>query len=260
MSATGAGYDLSVTTFSPDGRVFQIEYAAKGIEKSGTAIGIRCVDGVVVGAEKVIISKMILPSSNRRVHTVGMHNGITLSGIAADARQIVNRGREEVRSYKSFYGENIPGKVLVDRIAGFMHAHTLYWYYRPFGCSVLIGTNGDDGPELYQVDPSGVSHRFFATAIGKNKEAAKSELEKLDFTKITCKKAVFEIARIIYKLHDDSKDKNFKLEMSWSCEESDKIHAPVPEDILGEACKAAIELKKKEELDDDDDDDDDDDE
>ena len=82
------GYDLSVTTFSPDGRVFQIEYAAKGIEKSGTAMGIRCVDGVVVGAEKVIISKMVLPSSNRRVHTVGMHNGITLSGIAADARQV----------------------------------------------------------------------------------------------------------------------------------------------------------------------------
>mmetsp|Transcript_22506 Transcript_22506/g.35327 ORF Transcript_22506/g.35327 Transcript_22506/m.35327 type:complete len:115 (-) Transcript_22506:761-1105(-) len=76
MSATGSGYDLSVTTFSPDGRVFQVEYATKAIEKSGTAIGIRCVDGVVLGVEKSIISRMILTDSNRRIHTVGTHSGI----------------------------------------------------------------------------------------------------------------------------------------------------------------------------------------
>ena len=70
MASTGAGYDLSPTTFSPDGRIFQVEYATKAVENSGTVVGIRCADGVVLGVEKVMLSKMLLPSSNRRVAAV----------------------------------------------------------------------------------------------------------------------------------------------------------------------------------------------
>jgi len=197
MSATGSGYDLSVTTFSPDGRVFQVEYAAKAIEKSGTSIGIRCKDGVVLGVEKAIVSKMIMNESNRRIYTVGIHNGIALSGFAADARQIVNRGREEAANYKSYYASVIPGKVLANRLAGFVHLYTLYWYYRPFGCAVLIASYSPQGePELHQIDPSGVCHAYHAAVIGKNKEAAKSELERIDFSTFTCREAIREIARM----------------------------------------------------------------
>ena len=71
MSSTGAGYDLSPTTFSPDGRIFQVEYATKAVENSGTAIGVRCTDGVVLGVEKLLASKLLVPGSNRRLHTVG---------------------------------------------------------------------------------------------------------------------------------------------------------------------------------------------
>jgi len=259
MSATGSGYDLSVTTFSPDGRVFQVEYASKAIEKSGTAIGIRCADGVVLGVEKAIVSRMILNESNRRIYTVGIHNGIALSGFAADARQIVNRGREEATSYKGYYASAIPGSTLANRLAGFVHLHTLYWYYRPFGCSVLIGSYNPEGePELHQIDPSGVCHGYYAAVVGKNKEAAKSELEKIDFRTYKCRDAVKEIARIIYKLHDESKDKDFTLEMTWACDESKKKHVRVPAGLLEEAVKVAKDLKEKEEQDSDDDDDDDD--
>mmetsp|Transcript_150 Transcript_150/g.382 ORF Transcript_150/g.382 Transcript_150/m.382 type:complete len:267 (-) Transcript_150:335-1135(-) len=260
MSATGSGYDLSVTTFSPDGRVFQVEYASKAIEKSGTAIGIRCSDGVVLGVEKAIISRMLLTSSNRRIHTVGIYNGIACSGFAADARQIVNRGREEAANYKSYYANVIPGNVLANRLAGFVHLYTLYWYYRPFGCSVLVGSYSPEGtPELHQIDPSGVSHSYYAAVVGKNKEAAKSELEKIDFRTYKCRDAVKEIARIIYKLHDESKDKDFTLEMTWACDETKSKHQLVPQDLLEEAVKNAKDLKAKEEQDSDDDDDDDDD-
>ena len=75
MASTGAGYDLSPTTFSPDGRIFQVEYATKAVENSGTVVGIRCADGVVLGVEKVMLSKMLLPSSNRRVAAVAPHAG-----------------------------------------------------------------------------------------------------------------------------------------------------------------------------------------
>lgn len=258
VSAPAPQYDLSVTTFSPDGRVFQVEYAKKATEKSGTVIGIRCKDGVVLGVENVILSKMLLPGSNRKISTVGVYNGIAAAGIAADARQIVNRGRDEASSYKSYYASRIPGQVLAGRLAGFVHLYTLYWYYRPFGCSVLIGSYDPEGePALYQIDPSGVSNSYYAAVIGKNKEAAKSELEGIDFSTYTCREAVDNIARIIYKLHDESKDKNFRLEMTWACDESKRRNVRVPDELLEAAVKKAKEAKASAEQDSDEDDDDD---
>jgi len=88
MSSIGTGYDQSTTTFSPDGRVFQIEYAAKAVENSGTAVGIRCKDGVVLGVEKQKLSKMLVPGSNRRIYTVDKCTGMAVSGMMADARQV----------------------------------------------------------------------------------------------------------------------------------------------------------------------------
>jgi len=249
MSANGAGYDLSTTTFSPDGRVFQVEYAAKAVEKSGTVVGIRCKDGVVLGVEKVVTSKMLVRLSNRRIHTVDLHAGIALSGLAADARQLVNRARSEGRGYRNFYGSPIPGKVLASRLAGFIHVYTLYWYLRPFGCSLLLGSYDATGPELYMMEPSGVYYRYHATAIGKHMRPAKTELEKLDFQAITCRDAVNEIARIIYKVHDSVKEKDFELELSWVCDESERKHVLVPEAIKQEAVRRAMESKKKEEND-----------
>lgn len=246
-----------MSTFSPNGRVFQVEYAAKAVEKSGTAIGIRCKDGVVLGCEKSIQSKMLVASSNRRIHTLDLHAGLALSGLAADARQLVNKARSEASEYRGFYGSQIPGKVLADRLAGHVHTHTLYWHSRPYGCSVLIASYEDDsGPILAAIEPSGVCYRYFGVAIGKYKQGSSSELEKIDFTKITCREAVKEIARILYKLHDEVKDKEMEVELSWVCDESGRLHVRVPEDVREEAVKLAIEAKRKEEMDDDDDDDD----
>ncbi|EOD22067.1 hypothetical protein EMIHUDRAFT_55830, partial [Emiliania huxleyi CCMP1516] len=156
MSSIGTGYDQSTTTFSPDGRVFQIEYAAKAVENSGTAIGIRCKDGVVLGVEKQKLSKMMLPGSNRRIYTVDKCTGIAVSGMMADARQarwprataaalfrhllaaIVNAARAESANHTAVYGGQIPGawNMLSDKIAALLHMYTLYWYVRPFGSSV----------------------------------------------------------------------------------------------------------------------------
>lgn len=255
MSATGAGYDLSSTTYSPDGRVFQIEYAAKAVEKSGTAIGVRCKDGVVLAVEKLIPSKMLVRKSNKRIYTVDEHCGMALAGLAADARQIVNRARDEARDYRNFFGVTITGSVLNDRVSGFVHTNTLYWYSRPFGAAVLMATYDSSGPGLYLIEPSGVSYRYFGAVIGKHKRGAKSELEKLNFETLTCREAVKELARIVYKLHDDAKDKDFELEMSWVCDETQKKHVLVPENIREEAIKAAVEMKQKEEMDESDQDD-----
>ena len=239
MSSIGTGYDQSTTTFSPDGRVFQVEYAAKAVDNSSTAVGIRCKDGVVMCVEKPKLSKMLVEGSNRRILNVDKHSGICVSGMIADARQIVNHARKESANFMDFHGDVIPGSLLCDRVAMMMHAYTLYWYVRPFGASVLIGSYTEDGPQLHAVDPTGIAYRYFATAIGKGKNGAKSQLEKLDLTTLTAREAVTEAAKVIYSQHDPSKDKAIEIELSWVCDETNRMHQLVPPALHAEAEAAA---------------------
>lgn len=239
MSSIGTGYDQSTTTFSPDGRVFQVEYATKAVDNSGTAIGIRCVDGVVMGVEKQKLSKLMVEGSNRRIFTVDKHTGMAISGLQADARQVVNHARSESANFSDFYGGQIPGNVLADRVAGLMHTYTLYWYVRPFGASVLLASYTEEGPELYAMEPSGLSYRHHATAVGKNRNAAKSALEKLNLGEFTCKQGVFELAKMLYAQHDPAKDKPLEIELSWISDETGRMHKLVPPELQAEAEVAA---------------------
>ena len=100
MASSGSGYDLSSSTFSPDGRIFQIEYAAKAVENAGTALGLKCRDGVVLAVEKPLQNKMLVAkTTGRRIHTVDEYAGVAITGFVSDGRQIVNRAREEASSY-----------------------------------------------------------------------------------------------------------------------------------------------------------------
>lgn len=251
MSSIGTGYDLSAATYSPDGRVFQVEYAAKAVENSGTAIGMTCKDGVVFGVEKIVSSALYEAKANPRNFTIGRHIGLAFSGLSADARQIVNRARQEASSYRTSYGGNIPLKMLAERVAGFMQAYTLYSHVRPFGASVILGTYTNGRPEIFMIEPSGVYWGYRGVAVGKGRQSSKTELEKLKLGELTCREAIKAIAKIIHTIHDDVKDKEFVLEMSWVCDESDGKHVLVPDELVQEA-----ETQAKKELEDDDSDDD----
>jgi len=244
MSGIGTGYDLSCTSYSPDGRVFQVEYAGKAVENSGTAIGIRVKDGVVLGVEKLIISKMLEPGTSRRISTIDRHAGLAFAGLSADSRPLITRARLECKNYKNFYEAPIPIKVLNERLSGFMQAYTLYGHLRPFGIGLIVAGWDTNGPNLYMIEPSGVSYGYYGTAVGKARQAAKGEIEKLKLSELTVQQAVKEVAKIIYTIHDDVKDKEFELELSWICAESKFEHHLVPADVLAEAekyAKAALE-------------------
>lgn len=117
------------------------------------------------GVENLFVSKMLEPGTNTRTHPVARHAGVALSGVAADGRQVALRAQGEALSYKNTYGSPIPGKILCDRVASYVHAFNLYWYVRPFGCVTLLATFDDEeGPALYAIDPAGgafVSFVFF---------------------------------------------------------------------------------------------------
>ncbi|KAI7690264.1 hypothetical protein SSS_05147 [Sarcoptes scabiei] len=193
MSAIGTGYDLSASQFSPDGRVFQVEYACKAVENSGTAIALKGKDGVVLAVEKFVTSKLYESGTNRRIFKIDHHITATVAGLLADAQKIISHAREEASSYRSLYGCPIPLKYLKDRVAMYMHAYTLYSALRPFGCSVLFASyDSFDGPQLFCLDPSGISWGYKGCAVGKNKQAAKTELEKIKFSAMSARALIKE--------------------------------------------------------------------
>ncbi|EPT02771.1 hypothetical protein FOMPIDRAFT_1022685 [Fomitopsis schrenkii] len=241
MTSIGTGYDLSASTYSPDGRIFQVEYANKAVENSGTAIGLRVKDGVVLAVEKIIHSKLLVPEANRRIQTIDKHIGLASSGLLADGRHLANRARDEVASLFSMWRSAPTVQSLVDRVGLYVQAYTLYSSVRPFGCSTIIGGVDKTGPALFVIEPSGVFYGFHGAAVGKGRQLAKTELEKLKLAELSTREAVLEAARIIYLVHDDAKEKDFELELSWIGDETNGLHLPVPKDLYDEASRKAKE-------------------
>ncbi|KAI8589096.1 hypothetical protein HDU89_007369 [Geranomyces variabilis] len=234
MTSIGTGYDLSASTYSPDGRIFQVEYASKAVENSGTCLGFRCKDGVVLAVEKLVQSKLLVPGSNKRIATADRHIGIATAGLLADTRHLVNRAREEAQSYRDLYRAPIPAKMIADRLGQYVQAYTLYSSVRPFGVSTILATVDKTGPQMYMIEPSGIYYGFYGCAIGKGRQVAKTEIEKLKLAEMTCREVVKDAARIIHLVHDDVKDKDFELEMSWILD-STMTHEFVPKDVAEEA-------------------------
>lgn len=248
MSSIGTGYDLAVTIYSPDGRLYQIEYANKAVENSGTIVGICCKDGVLLGVEKFIENKMEEETTNTRIFNIDRHAGMTVAGWKPDSRPIINKARSEAKEYKDIYGHPIPGKILNERVSGFVHFHTMYMDMRPLGVQTMMATYDQvDGPQLYMIDPSGETWGYKAASAGKHRQGARTELEKLKFDELSVEEGVKEIARIIYQVHDDTKDREMELELSWICEKSHFQHKRVPKHVYDEAMDYAKQNARKSE-------------
>jgi 20S proteasome subunit alpha 7 len=242
MASSGSGYDLSAATFSPDGRIFQVEYAAKAVENAGTVIGINAKDGVVLGVVKPLYHKMIVPTtaSYKRIHTVDIHAGVATTGFLPDARVLVSRAQEEAADWFEHYGSKIPPHVLSERLGHYVHYFTLHGALRPFGASCVMGAYDVDTKEcgLYMVEPNGAAYKYYGVATGKGKQVAKTELEKLNLhkePKLDVSDAVKHVAKILILLHKENKEsdgKPMELELSWICEASKWRHTPIPKDVV----------------------------
>jgi 20S proteasome subunit alpha 7 len=166
------------------------------------------------------------------------------AGLQADGRHLANRARDEATNYRTTYRSQPTLKSIADRLGQYAQAYTLYSSVRPFGISTILGAVDDTGPSLYIVEPSGVFHGYHGAAVGKGRQLAKTELEKLKLAEISSREAVFEAARIIHLVHEDAKEKEFELEMAWVSVETGGLFKPVPKELYDEAnakAKAALE-------------------
>ncbi|KAG0369795.1 Proteasome subunit alpha type-2 [Mortierella sp. AD032] len=171
-------YSFSLTTFSPSGKLVQIEYALSAVNSGVTSIGIKATNGIVIATEKKAVSTLIDDSSLEKVAIICSNIGMVYSGMGPDYRVLLNKARKAAQAYKRVYMEEPPTAILVKEIASVMQEFTQSGGVRPFGVSLLIAGFDEKGPMLYQVDPSGSYWPWKATAIGKNMVNAKTFLEK----------------------------------------------------------------------------------
>eukprot|EP00899_Mesostigma_viride_P020078 jgi/Mesvir1/28071/Mv04664-RA.1 len=171
-------YSFSLTTFSPSGKLVQIEYALNAVAAGATSLGIEATNGVVIATEKKLPSVLIDESSVQKICLLTPNIGLVYSGMGADTRVLVRKSRKVAAQYYRLYHEPIPVAQLVRETAAVMQEFTQSGGVRPFGVSLLIAGHDDKGPQLYQVDPSGSYFAWKASAIGKNMVNAKTFLEK----------------------------------------------------------------------------------
>jgi len=172
-------YDSHTTTFSPEGRLYQVEYAMEAISRAGAAVGVRTEFGVVLAAEKKILSKLLeITVASEKMHKLDEHVAVAVAGINSDANILINSSRLAAQRFAMTYSEPVPVEQLVQNLCDQKQGYTQYGGLRPFGVSFLFGGwDKDCGFQLYQSDPSGNYAGWTATAIGANSQAAQSLLK-----------------------------------------------------------------------------------
>jgi proteasome alpha subunit len=173
------GYDRSITMFSPDGRLLQVEYAKKTVKQGSTAIGIVCKDGVVLLADKRVNSKLMIPKSIEKMFKVDDHIAATASGIISDARVLIDRAQLKAQQHAVTYGSPIDLLTVVKDICDLKQICTQSAGLRPFGVSILVAGVEEDGtPKLFLTEPYGLYFGYKAAVIGEGEAEVDGILQK----------------------------------------------------------------------------------
>lgn len=195
------GYDKATTMFSPDGRLFQVEYAREAVNRGATAVGVKYGDGVVLAVDKRITSKIVVPDSIEKLFQVDEHIGAVGSGLVADIRVLIDRLRVEAQVNRTMYNEPIDVALLTRRIGEYKQAYTQYGGIRPFGTGLLIA-GASPRPRLYETDPSGALVEYRAVAIGEGRRVAMEYLAGKYSSNISLEDAEMAAENVTEKLRE----------------------------------------------------------
>jgi proteasome alpha subunit len=179
FAAPGA-YDRAITVFSPDGRLFQVEYALETVNRGATILGIACSEGIVLGAEEKIESKLQDENFMWKLFEVDEHLGAAVVGLGSDARILIDQARVYAQSNKLMYDEPIDVEVVAKRVGDIKQLYTQHAGVRPFGVSIIFGGLDKTGSRIFATDPSGSIRGWKAVAVGVGKETVEGIL-KTDF-------------------------------------------------------------------------------
>jgi proteasome alpha subunit len=222
--ASPQAYDKAMTVFSPDGRLFQVEYAKEAVKRGATSVGIVTKDGMVMAAVKSVYSPLVVTDSIRKIFEVDKHVFITASGLIADARKLVELARDQAIRHRVVYSEPIAIVNLVKYIADIMQSYTQYGGVRPFGISLLVGGYDGKAQNLYEIEPSGAMVGYVANSIGSHKQEADEYLKKHFDRNMKLEDAV----KLAVKCLAENEEESFEIE-AFALEAKEGIFREVSE-------------------------------
>ncbi|MFB6172474.1 MAG: archaeal proteasome endopeptidase complex subunit alpha [Haloarculaceae archaeon] len=171
-------YDRGITIFSPDGRLYQVEYAREAVKRGTASIGVRTAGGVVLAVDKRIRSPLMERTSVEKIHKADDHIGIASAGHVADARQLIDFARRQAQVNQLRYSEPIGVETLTKDVTDHIQQYTQVGGARPFGVALIIGGIEDGEPRLYETDPSGTPYEWKALAVGADRGEIQNFLEE----------------------------------------------------------------------------------
>jgi len=171
-------YDRGITIFSPDGRLYQVEYAREAVKRGTASIGVRTEEGVVLAVDKRIRSPLLEGSSVEKLHKADDHVGIASAGHVADARQLIDFARRQAQVNHLRFDEPIGIETLTKNVTDHIQQYTQVGGARPFGVALIIGGVEDGQPRVYETDPSGTPYEWKALAVGADRGDIEDYLEE----------------------------------------------------------------------------------
>jgi len=170
-------YDRGITIFSPDGRLYQVEYAREAVKRGTASIGVRTSDGVVLAVDKRIRSPLLEGTSVEKLHKADDHVGIASAGHVADARQLIDFARRRAQVNQLRFGEPVGVETLTKEVTDHIQQYTQVGGARPFGVALIVGGIDNGEPRLFETDPSGTPYEWKALAVGADRGEIQEYLE-----------------------------------------------------------------------------------
>lgn len=192
MAALGVAgaYDRAITVFSPQGRLYQVEYALETVRAGSTAVAIACDKGVVLAVEERLHTKLQNPEFSWKLFQIDDHIGAAASGLNSDARILVDNARINAQIVRLSYDEPSTVETITKRVGDIMQMYTQHAGVRPFGAALLIGGVDRTGPRVFYAEPSGLVLEYDAWSIGRGADKVKEFMEKHYDRKMDLEKAI----------------------------------------------------------------------
>ncbi len=171
------GYDRAITVFSPDGKLYQVEYAFESVKRGWSTIGMKCKEGVLIAVEKKKIRALIDFDKIEKIYKVDDHVMASFAGLAADGRLLIDIAKEVALRHRFLYDEPPTVEVIAKAISDIKQAYTQHAGVRPFGVALIIAGVDDFGPQVIMTEPSGQYMSYYAVAIGQNHAQIQDYLE-----------------------------------------------------------------------------------
>lgn len=196
-------YDRAITIFSPEGRLYQVEYALELVKRGAPIVGVASKEGVVIAANETLESKLEDPEYNRKIFQLDQHVCSAIAGLSSDARVLINQARVYCQSNKLLYDEPVDTEALARRLGDISQVYTQHAGVRPFGVSMVLGGVDSKGSQVYTTDPSGSFKGYKAVAVGRKSDDANKRLIEKYEDDLSLNQAIDLAIEIVKEASDD---------------------------------------------------------